>query len=112
MVAVWAIGHGSEITEPTLGQACQSCILGKKAFPEKLRLKPSLVIQRTEPNFRAFKPLQQRLVFRAVKGASQKKLSFSFVANSAKASAMPSAVRPSWLKRSCCTTQWPCASRR
>ena len=44
MVAVWAIGHGSEVTKQTFRQASQSGILGKKAFPEKLCLKPPLVI--------------------------------------------------------------------
>ncbi len=65
----------------------------------------------TQRRDRYIEPLQQRLIALLVEGAAQKKLSFSLAANSSKASAMPSWVRPSWLKRSCWTTQWPWVSR-
>ena len=60
---------------------------------------------------RNLKPLQQTAQAALVEGAAGKKLKPSLRANSSKASAIPSSVRPSWLNRSCDTTKWPCVSR-
>jgi hypothetical protein len=60
---------------------------------------------------RDVQPLRQRREAGAVEGAYRKKPRRSFLANSINASAIPSCVKPSWLKRSCATMKWPWLSR-
>ena len=61
---------------------------------EVFRIKTKRAFQFRYPRLADFQPLQQAFILLLVERATQKKLNFSFFANSMKASAIPSGV--SW----------------
>ena len=64
-------------------------------FSKILRVQTKCAFKLRDFDYRGFQPLRQRRELGAVEGAYRKKLSPSFLANSMKASAMPSCVKPS-----------------
>lgn len=102
MIAMLSVCHKSAIADTHIFKMPATSIFLKIKFFIVLSINPksTAVCHTTERNLRCFEPVQQSVVFRFIERASQKKGRASFLANSMKASAMPSPVSPSWLNRS------------
>ncbi len=97
MIAMLPICHKSAIANTRIFKMPAPSIFLKIKLFIVLSINPesTAVHHTTEWNFRCFKPVQQSVVFRFIERARQKKGRASFLANSAKASAIPSPVSPS-----------------